>query len=297
MTTHQKRRWTKAAKVILAIFGNAILALVVCFVLAGIGASGVIGAELTHALFWVALAIAVIAATVASGTVSESIKYAFVGGVTTFIVVGGGLLWLDGWLHTKKAEQDALNQPPPSIARPLPIPTGALKKTDWSKYPLIVAPGVRLEQHGGKNNTQVGTVNEAPCSVTQIGGSGNQATGGNCGPPALEIRWKATHIQPPQKPTFLYQNQVAVSVNVLYSPVALAVECDSEVEAVDFGFVGSVVIVGPQNFVYTQNRKIAVVAFNEPSLTPDRSVYINVWSNRAPLNVLNVKIARINPKP
>ena len=297
MTTHKKSRWTKAAKLILVIFSNASLALVVCFVLAGIGASGVIGAELTHALFWVAFAIAVIAATVASGAVSGSIKYALVGGAATFLVVGGGLLRLDGWLHTKKAEQDALNQPPPSITRPLPVPTGALKKTDWSKYPPTVAPGIHLEQHGGVNNGQVGTINEAPCSVTQIGGSGNQATGGNCGPPALEIRWKATHVEPPQKPAFLYQNQVAVSVNVLYTPVALAVECDSEVEAVDFGFVGAVAIVGPQNFVYTENKKIGVVAFNEPSLTPDRSVYINLWSNHVPLNVLNVKIAKINPKP
>jgi hypothetical protein len=94
----------KAAKVVLAFLGCAIVTLVVGLVLSGLGASGVVSMRITHALFWLAFGISILAAPLATRLISPSWGLWLASFICTVIVVGGGLWWLNSWLTQKKAE-------------------------------------------------------------------------------------------------------------------------------------------------------------------------------------------------
>ena len=74
----------------------------------------------------------------------------------------------------------------------------------------------------GTNTGSVGTIIQGPCSVAQIGGTGNQATGGNCGPPAPKVTWRAVSAGPnnPAGATFIY-----VSVDRTWDTPGFVAEC------------------------------------------------------------------------
>src|SRR6266852_2324393 len=171
----------KAVDVILAVLGCAISSLVVGLVLAGLGASGVVTMQITQALFWLAFGISVVAAPLATWLIYPSLKHVVGAFVVIAVIVGGGLWWLDKWLTLKKAEQDALNHPPPPILTSAPRPSVPMAKTPKPK-PMPV-PQVTIEQHGQGNGGVGGSITTAPCSNVQVGGVGNQATV-NCAPPS-----------------------------------------------------------------------------------------------------------------
>lgn len=62
------------------------------------------------------------------------------------------------------------------LAKAEPAPAHAVTRTDSA--PLSPPPGGSAA--GGGNSGAVGVLNQGPCSVAQIGGSNNQAAGGNC---------------------------------------------------------------------------------------------------------------------
>lgn len=166
----------RSALFVLALFGSAIVALVAGVILAGIGQSGVVNMQLTHALFWIALAISSIAVMLWAWLVSQSLKYSLLALVGTVILVGGGLWRLNSWLVVTKTEQDAASQPPKQIYKSPPTPSIATTKTPKPK-----PPQVKIVQHGTGNGVVGGNVTQGPCSTLQIGGTGNTATT-NCGP-------------------------------------------------------------------------------------------------------------------
>jgi hypothetical protein len=166
---------------VLAFLGSAIVALVVALVLAGVSQSGVVNMRITHTLFWLAFGTSAVAMTLGTWLMSRSFKDALLALLSTVLIVGGGLWWLDSWLAARKAEQDAANQPPKLAYRDTPGPSVPVIKTP---KPASQAPAIN--QHGNGNGAVGGNLTVAPCGGAQIGGIGNQQTV-NCRPPERHL--------------------------------------------------------------------------------------------------------------
>jgi len=84
---------------------------------------------------------------------------------------------------TRKTEEQQAPKAPEGEARRKVV---AKPKTEVPrpKAPTPVQPAPPVGNSGS-----VGTLTQGPCSVAQIGGSNNQATGGNCGPPPPKLTW------------------------------------------------------------------------------------------------------------
>jgi len=151
----------RAVELVAMVLGSAILALVVCLILAGISASGVLTMELTRIFFWIALAIAIVGTVLGLLLMSHPKKVAVIGGLCAAALLGSGLIGLDTWLHKKKAEQDAANKPPVMLAQinPSPAPK-VLSKTPKSWFAPTVSNGnVFGNTVRGNNNTVTGAIN------------------------------------------------------------------------------------------------------------------------------------------
>jgi hypothetical protein len=179
----QPRALDKAAKFVLGFLGLGIVALVVGFIQTGIGQSGVMDVGITHVMFWLAFIIATLVAPLAVWVVSHSWKYSVAALVSAVIFVGGGLLWLNGWLTAKKALQDAVNQSPPILHTSAPSPNVPMVKPSKHKPQ---EPRINIEQHGEGAGAVGGSITTGPCSNVQVGGSNNQGTV-NCAPPARRV--------------------------------------------------------------------------------------------------------------
>jgi hypothetical protein len=114
------------------------------------------------------------------------------------ILLGAGFFWMNWWLRPTATIQTANPSPPPKaltttptlaapITKAVPLQSTKTKKVPSPQStPAPTAPPSQTAK--GNNNTQVeGGVTTGPCSNVQIGGSGNQAIGGNCGPPPLVL--------------------------------------------------------------------------------------------------------------
>jgi hypothetical protein len=118
-------------------------------------------------LFWIAFGISVVAATLGTRLISQSLKYSIPAMIGAVVVVGGGLLWLDGWLHKQRVEQDAANQPPKSIYEAPRAPSVPIAKTPKLRPQ---PPHVKIDQHGTGNGAVGGNLTVAPCSNSSVGG-------------------------------------------------------------------------------------------------------------------------------
>jgi len=174
----------KAVETILAIMGCAIVTLIVGLVLSGLGASGVVSMQITHALFWLAFGISIVAAPLATWLISPSWKHCLAAFAFTAILVGGGLWYLDSWLTLKKVEQDATNQaPPPPAHTTAPSPSVPIIKTSIPRHPAP-APKPTPQQTQQDNSVHLGEGAEidqqskGSCSPNIVGGSNTV----NCGP-------------------------------------------------------------------------------------------------------------------
>jgi len=100
-------------------------------------------------------------------------------------------------IQAKASEQAVTPPPTPRPAEKQADPTAAAKKTSGNPRPRKIAiasskqKATALEPSGGPlaptGVPSVGSINQGPCGVLQIGGSGNQATGGNCDVPPPKI--------------------------------------------------------------------------------------------------------------
>lgn len=136
---------------------------------AGISSSGVIGADLTRAYFWLAFALAVVAAPVAAGFAWKSLRYSLICFLATAVLMGAGLWRLDSWLILRKAEQDAANQPPPAIPTVAPPPSVPIIKT-----PPLPVPSAKSKPIAPQ------VIQNGDCDVNQSGNNNHAST--NCTP-------------------------------------------------------------------------------------------------------------------
>jgi hypothetical protein len=145
---------------------------------------------------------------------------------------------------------------------------------------------------------------ETPPPVTQVCPQGNCIGGDNYGNPTvnnfsppLEIKWETRDIIPPalseEKHIFQYEKQVTVKANMTYTPVSLAIVCNSEIEEVNAGSAGAATHLNPRFGIDSVNKKVGFAYFEGTPITPDNPLYISVWSNR-PFTVLEVRQARFN---
>jgi hypothetical protein len=168
----------RTLEIIFSVLGSAILALVVGLILAGIAASGVISLRLTHALFWAALVISALGASLAVQFASHSPKYSLSAFVITAVIVGAGLLWINRWIEQEKNRQASEDKPP---SQPVALP--AKPNIPTVKTPKPSGPITKVDQTGKGNGAVSGGITAGPCSNILVGGNNNQATT-NCSPPA-----------------------------------------------------------------------------------------------------------------
>lgn len=92
---------------------------------------------------------------------------------------------------TQRADNYPIGQPQPKSETPDGLVKHKSRQTKLNdrsvSHPNFVPDTQTVSKPGG---VVVGTVSTGPCSVVQIGGTTNTATGGNCGPPAPKIIWK-----------------------------------------------------------------------------------------------------------
>jgi hypothetical protein len=84
----------------------------------------------------------------------------------------------------------------------------------------------------GTNSPSVGTINQGPCGVVQVGGQENKATGGTCAPPPPTVRWR-TEVDPVPGQIIIHFT-VDRSVEI---PMFTAL-CDKACTTVDVSIVG-----------------------------------------------------------
>lgn len=247
----------KAAKVILAFLGASIPALVIAFTLAGVSQSGVMDVVITHVMFWLAFAISTVVAFCTAWLITDSLKRSLVALIVVAVIVGGGLLRLDGWLHEKKALQDAANQVPPPFRTSAPGPTVPIHKT-----PKVSRPIVKIEQHGSGNGAIGGSIIQGPCSIAQTGGSNNQATT-NCEPPEPKINWELD--SDPKRDKIRYGKKitwVAFSVDHTLEIPAFVAVCDRPCKTFSAGpYSGGFVNFSVASF---SDPKLAGFVFSSP---------------------------------
>jgi len=124
----------------------------------------------------------------------------------------------------------------------------------------------------------------------------------NFGPPSPQLSWTQRDVIPAVEDDghstpsqFKYEKEVIVSVTSDYTPVALGVECDTELKRVNGSLKiapgAGAVLMNHYQFI-GETGKIAFVYFEGMAATPTRPVLIHIWSAQ-PFNVLRVGQARI----
>ncbi|HXC42218.1 MAG TPA: hypothetical protein VNY51_01705 [Candidatus Dormibacteraeota bacterium] len=137
------------------------------------------------------------------------------------------------------------------------------------------------------------TIN-APNGIGISGGNVENPTVNNFGPPPVTFRWGAESVTSTNA-KFQYETTVTVTPSDAYTPVSLGFLCDVEVRDVRFDMGRSgMALLNMQYGVATDNPKAGYVAFEGMSITPDRPLYVHLWSSD-PLRVLQVLKVRLKP--
>lgn len=183
-----KRMHTILAKVVLALLGSAIVALIIAFIFAGISLSGVQSMSAALLCLWIALGI--FAATLLAGAVlycpNKSGTKSALATLVLILLLGGafwGKLKLAEWITSQKAEQVSLAaiQPPPNPKPPSapnlyypPLPTPRRESGGYGP----TTTKVEVSGNGSTANpgTTTAPVHVEPCGVFQNGGSNNSAS-------------------------------------------------------------------------------------------------------------------------
>jgi|SRR6266849_4229434 len=133
-------------------------------------------------------------------------------------------------------------------------------------------------------------------SCAQSSGQQGGITAGtiNVGPPPLTFRWTVKDV-PSTKPDLAFEKQISVTASTLFTPVSIGVACDSDIESIDSQFEGNGVYLNQRSGTDDNNKKMGFVSFDSPAMTPERPLFIWIWS-KTPLKVLDVKRAIVNNK-
>jgi hypothetical protein len=91
---------------------------------------------------------------------------------------------------------------------------------------------------------------------------------------------------------FKYEKEVTVTVTGTYTPVSIALKCDSSVKKVNALFRRPWTSMNPNMGVSSTDSSIAYVYFEGTPATPDDPLIVHIWSD-APFSVLEVGQARL----
>jgi hypothetical protein len=174
--------------------------LIVGFVIAAIGVSGVQSLNAATVFLWMAFVLYALffaALGIREIPKRDGGKAALITLLLVGVVFGGwqARSWLVGWLTKHKAPQIAAQQIAPAPAPKAPtevLPTPRPQSVPAPKG-LPGGPHVGIRQ-GGKGNTanpgtNTGPVNQGNCGVVQLGGSNNTASP-NCAPPPVTLSYR-----------------------------------------------------------------------------------------------------------
>jgi hypothetical protein len=93
------------------------------------------------------------------------------------------------------------------------------------------------------SDPSVGNITQGPCSALQIGGSNNQASGGNCGPLPLKLTPSST-VAPSDRSGFV-ETIITITPNQdVTAPVDLVLDFDKPVDRVGWWIVGAGSVLG-----------------------------------------------------
>ncbi len=138
------------------------------------------------------------------------------------------------------------------------------------------------------NNNQTGPTANAPNGIAIAGGTVNNPTVNNYGPPAVQLTWSASDA-PAEAPTGQFAKAVIVKSNTSYSPVSIAIFSDTDIENLH-----PVGIAMDEHIGYLNNdKKQWFLRIGNPPVTPGSPLTVIVVS-KTPFNVLSV--ARIETK-
>jgi hypothetical protein len=131
-------------------------------------------------------------------------------------------------------------------------------------------------------------------SCAQSSGQQGGITAGtiNVGPLPLTFRWTVKDV-PSTKPDLAFEKLITVTASTLFTPVSIGVMCDSDIEAIDSQFAGNGVYMNQKGGTDDNNKEVGFVSFDSPAMTPERPLYIWIWS-KMPLKVLDIKRAVVN---
>lgn len=149
-------------------------------------------------------------------------------------------------------------------------------------------------------NTQIGAtqgpVAIAPNGIANAAPNLGSQTVNNFGPPPIQFTWETRDVVPPmegEKPSqYKYEKELTVTPSATYTPVSIAVFCDSELEAVRAYPAGGGAEFSSLMSLAATDRRIALVYYGGTPATPSRPIIVRVWANQ-PFTVLKVVTARI----
>lgn len=191
-------------------------------------------------------------------------------------------------------------QSPPQIQRPsspITAPRTSKKKAKTTrKNAVVTAGGIRgsdntsgtaIGARAGRaisEQTPSQTLN-APNGIAIGGGTVNNPTVNNYGPPPLKLTWQSQTEDPSQfsfKAKFV--QLLTIKSNVMWTPVSLAIICDGEILRVmpNNGAFANLLIG-----IASENKDIGLVRYTSPVLAPGAPVEIFVFSD-VPVNITNV---------
>jgi hypothetical protein len=171
----------------------------------------------------------------------------------------------------------------PSQPEAKPIPTAKPPKEKGSH---IVTHSVQRADKTKAAPTPGGSVavggnvtqnSEGDCSPNIVGGA-NTVT---CGPPQLRLQWSAKEV-PADGGDFEYIQAVTLTVNTPYSPVSLAVVCDSEIE--DIRPIGATMSVASG----ISGKNVALISWASPAIVPNHPFVLWVLAKK-PFSVKEVQ--------
>jgi hypothetical protein len=151
-----------------------------------------------------------------------------------------------------------------------------------------------LAQHGSTEKNQPPPSQSCPNGICIGGDNAGTAIVNNYGqpsPPPLQLNWTARDIVPSERNEFTFEREVTVTVNTPYTPVAVAIICDSEIGMIAHGLKNGEVSFNVHEGIDADKKK-AFVYFEGAGVTPRNPLLIRLWSNQ-PLSVLAVGRARI----
>lgn len=211
--------------------------------------------------------------------------------VVVIAVVGCGFLFRK-YVHPGEARTSTLAEPGTSTSSPTPsaIPTKADNGPAPQNATTQEAHGTQKQSRAMKKDSSK-TASEITKPAAQVlpaqpqqqecapaaycAQSSGQSGGITAGAvivktPPLEIKWTSGNAVPDKPEEFPYQQHVTVSVNTLYSPVSLAIICDSEIDYVSpYGAT-------MQLRSGISDKHIGFLKYSSPALMPGEPLVIGI---------------------